>query len=61
MEKERPGNPNLYITTDYFLQYFGYESLADLPLIENFEDEVSSESEVDLFKLKDKENESEES
>ncbi len=60
-KKNAPGNPNLYITTDYFLQYFGYESLADLPLIENFEDEVSSESEVDLFKLKDKENESEES
>lgn len=38
-QKEAPGKPNLYVTTDYFLQYFGYHNLADLPLIENFEDE----------------------
>lgn len=38
-QKEAPGHPNLYVTTDYFLQYFGYHSLADLPLIEEFEDD----------------------
>lgn len=38
-KKESPGHPNLYVTTDYFLQYFHYHSLADLPVIENFEDE----------------------
>lgn len=42
-QKEAPGKPNLYVTTDYFLQYFGYHSLADLPLIENFEDENDKE------------------
>ncbi len=38
-KKDAPGHPNLYVTTDYFLQYFNFESLADLPLIEDFEDE----------------------
>ncbi|RVU71835.1 MULTISPECIES: SMC-Scp complex subunit ScpB [Lactobacillus] len=38
-KKEAPGNPNLYVTTDYFLQYFDFNSLADLPLIEDFENE----------------------
>lgn len=38
------GHPNLYVTTKYFLQYFGYQSLSDLPLIEDFEDD-----EIDLF------------
>lgn len=36
-KKDVPGHPNLYVTTDYFLQYFNFESLADLPLIEDFE------------------------
>ena len=49
-KKEAPGHPNLYVTSDYFLQYFGYHSLADLPLIEDFEDEsVNAEGEIDLF------------
>lgn len=39
-KKEAPGHPNLYVTTDYFLQYFNYHSLADLPLIEEFEDDA---------------------
>ena len=52
-KKEAPGHPNLYVTTDYFLQYFGYQSLADLPLIEDFEDEsVNAEGEIDLFAAK---------
>ena len=52
-KKESPGHPNLYVTTDYFLQYFGYQSLADLPLIEDFEDDsVNAEGEIDLFAAK---------
>ena len=52
-KKEAPGHPNLYVTTDYFLQYFGYQSLADLPLIEDFEDDsVNAEGEIDLFAAK---------
>lgn len=48
--KDVPGHPKLYVTTDYFLQYFGYKSLADLPVIENFEDAAfDSEGQVDLF------------
>ncbi|MCT7710688.1 MAG: SMC-Scp complex subunit ScpB, partial [Lactobacillus iners] len=35
-KKEVAGHPNLYVTTEYFLQYFGYQSLDDLPLIESF-------------------------
>lgn len=38
------------MTTDYFLQYFGYKSLADLPVIENFEDSsFDADGQVDLF------------
>lgn len=52
-KKEAPGHPNLYVTTDYFLQYFGYHSLADLPVIENFEDDsFDAEGQVDLFAAK---------
>lgn len=50
-KKDAPGHPKLYVTTDYFLQYFNYHSLADLPLIEDFEDEADGE-EVDLFDTK---------
>lgn len=52
-KKEAPGHPNLYVTSDYFLQYFGYQSLADLPLIENFEDDsINADGEIDLFAAK---------
>ncbi|GHV96965.1 segregation and condensation protein B [Lactobacillus nasalidis] len=48
--KEAPGHPKLYVTTDYFLQYFGYKSLADLPVIENFEDSsFDADGQVNLF------------
>lgn len=47
--KDVPGHPKIYVTTDYFLQYFGYKSLADLPVIENFEDDIDGEGQVDLF------------
>lgn len=46
MEKDVLGHPNLYVTTDYFLQYFNYESLADLPVIEEFE---ADDNPVNLF------------
>lgn len=52
-KKDAPGHPKLYVTTDYFLQYFGYQSLADLPLIEDFEDNADNE-EIDLFESKGK-------
>ncbi|WEV40642.1 SMC-Scp complex subunit ScpB [Lactobacillus sp. ESL0684] len=52
-KKEAPGHPNLYVTSDYFLQYFGYQSLADLPLIEDFEDDsIDAEGQMDLFAAK---------
>lgn len=48
--KQTVGHPHLYVTTDYFLQYFGYQSLADLPVIEDFaEDGFDQEGQVDLF------------
>jgi segregation and condensation protein B len=34
--KEVPGRPFLYITTRKFLEYFGLNSLKDLPKIEDF-------------------------
>lgn len=56
-KKDAPGHPNLYVTTDYFLQYFGYQSLADLPVIEDFEDDVESDDgEFDLFDKNNEEN-----
>lgn len=45
-KKDAPGHPNLYVTTDYFLQYFNFKSLADLPLIEDFEE--NDQTELDL-------------
>lgn len=54
-KKEAPGHPKLYVTTDYFLQYFNYQSLADLPLIEDFADKENEE--IDLFSAADEEEE----
>ncbi|WP_288299938.1 SMC-Scp complex subunit ScpB [uncultured Lactobacillus sp.] len=50
-KKDAPGHPKLYVTTDYFLQYFNYHNLADLPLIEDFADNDSN-GEIDLFEAK---------
>lgn len=47
-KKDVPGHPNLYVTTDYFLQYFNFKSLADLPLIEDFEDENFENERLDF-------------
>lgn len=52
-KKDVPGHPNLYVTSEYFLQYFGYQSLADLPLIEDFEDDsINVKGEIDLLSAK---------
>ena len=48
---ELPGRPILYGVTDEFLDYFGLNSVKDLPVIEAFDDE----EEMDLFTSKYKE------
>ena len=35
---EKTGRPMLYGTTDIFLKVFGFKSLEDLPVIDNFDD-----------------------
>ena len=40
--KEVPGRPNLYGTTKQFLEYFGINSLNDLPPVENISETFSS-------------------
>lgn len=44
-----PGHPNLYTTTNSFLDYFGLASLNDLPEMKN---EEKQDEEVDLYKSK---------
>ncbi|QNQ82365.1 SMC-Scp complex subunit ScpB [Lactobacillus sp. PV037] len=44
-KKDVTGRPNLYGTTDYFLEYFGYKDLTELPVIEKFEENEA----IDLF------------
>lgn len=46
--EESPGRPILYGTTDYFMNYFGLETLAQLPDISEIEQVNPSELE-DLF------------
>ncbi|WP_125703278.1 SMC-Scp complex subunit ScpB [Lacticaseibacillus daqingensis] len=43
--KEAPGRPILYATTPFFLDYFGLETLDDLPVL----GEAEAPAEVDLF------------
>lgn len=43
------GNPRLYQTTAYFLQYFGLRSLADLPDQAKFTEEIDQPEAIDLF------------
>ncbi len=45
--KEVPGRPNLYGTTRHFLEYFGINSLKDLPPIEDISATFSSVSTAD--------------
>lgn len=45
-KKEVLGRPNLYVTTDYFLDFMGINDLAELPDISNIE---LKEEETNLF------------
>ena len=56
-KKEVIGRPNLYVTTDYFLDYMGINSLEDLPTVE--EVDFNAEESV-LFQEKELEEESQE-
>jgi segregation and condensation protein B len=44
--KEAPGRPILYATTQFFLDYFGLNQLADLPPLADAPEDTG---EVDLF------------
>lgn len=44
-----PGRAILYGTTDYFMNYFGLETIQDLPSIEEMEAEIDQEIPSDLF------------
>lgn len=46
---EGPGRAILYGTTDYFMDYFGLKSLAELPDIEAMENELTEDVPMDLF------------
>lgn len=50
-KKEVVGRPNLYVTTDYFLDYLGINDLAELPDVTTFT--LSEADELSLFKLDD--------
>lgn len=52
-KSDLPGRPNLYGTTEQFLDYFGLSSIEELPeLVEPAEEDIES----DLFESKYKEN-----
>jgi segregation and condensation protein B len=44
-----PGRAILYGTTEYFMDYFGLKSLAELPDIQSMEDELEEDAPFDLF------------
>lgn len=44
-----PGRPILYGTTKYFMNYFGLETIEELPSIEEMEAEIDQEIPSDLF------------
>ena len=46
-----PGRAILYGTTEYFMDYFGLKSLAELPDIQAMEDELEEDGPVDLFMI----------
>lgn len=48
-KKQVPGHPKLYVTTDYFLQYFGYQNIDDLPDIDEFMAEDMKQDSFELF------------
>ncbi len=41
--KNVPGRPIIYVTTDEFLKHFDFDSLRDMPCLENFKDENLNE------------------
>ena len=46
-----PGKPNLYKTTDAFLDYFGLASISELPNI-SIDESSSEDNQIDLYKSK---------
>lgn len=50
-KSDLPGKPNLYGTTDNFLDYFGLSSISDLPQLKQDKKEVKEE-EKELFNSK---------
>lgn len=46
-QKQVPGTPNLYVTTDSFLDHFNLKSLSELPTLLNL-DELEQKHETDL-------------
>ena len=43
-----PGRPIMYRTTRKFLEYFGLKDLADLPTLEDLQDELQGELESNV-------------
>lgn len=51
-KKEVLGRPNLYVTTDYFLDYMGINSLEELPVVEETE-LIIEESQLFVERIED--------
>ena len=51
-KKEVLGRPNLYVTTDYFLDYMGMNSLEELPVVEETE-LITEESQLFAERIED--------
>lgn len=51
-KKEVLGRPNLYVTTDYFLDYMGINSLEELPVVEETE-LIAEESQLFTERIED--------
>ena len=51
-KKEVLGRPNLYVTTDYFLDYMGINSLEELPVVEETE-LITEESQLFAERIED--------
>jgi segregation and condensation protein B len=48
--KEVPGRPRLYQTTAYFLEYFGLQSLADLPDQDEFAADIDHPEQTEIMR-----------
>ena len=51
-KKEVLGRPNLYVTTDYFLDYMGINSIEELPVVEETE-LITEESQLFTERIED--------